>query len=429
MPSPGRARYRLVALALGALATVLPATVLPATPGSARPSAGPGSNCVAAGQPIPAVPWPQHLFDPERVWPLATGRSVTVAVLDSGVDGTNQPQLRGATVAGIDFIDPAGKGATDCVGHGTQVAGIIAAQKTPRIGFSGLAPDVLLLSARVSDAEDGTGPSSGTAGLAHAIDWAVGNKADVINISLTTTTEDPVLRQAVARAVAADAVVVAAAGNHGSDSDGNPVEYPAAYPDVIGVGATDEQGHRWDQSEHGEYVDLVAPGVDVVSTQAGGGLVNGLNGTSYAAAFVSATAALVRSRYPAMTAPDVARRLFATATPAPGGTGGEYGYGIANPYLAVTAQMSSGKPAALPGLSPSPVDPAAAARQQAWHDSTTLTMALAAVAVLVALTTLGAARMLPMGWRRRWRAGLARPVRDDPEDEQLGPPVQLFDDL
>jgi type VII secretion-associated serine protease mycosin len=428
MPSPGRARYRLVALALGALATVLPATVLPATPGTARPSAGPGSNCVAPGQPIAAVPWPQHLFDPERVWPLATGHSVTVAVLDSGVDGAAQPQLRGVTDADTDFIDPAGGGTTDCAGHGTRVAGIIAARRTPGIGFSGLAPDVRLLSARVSDTEDGTGPTSGTVRLAHAIDWAVGEKAEVINISLTTTTDDPGLRQAVARAVAADAVVVAAAGNHGSD--GNPVEYPAAYPGVIGVGAIDAQGYRWDQSEHGEYVGLVAPGVDVVSTQAGGGLVNGLNGTSYAAAFVSATAALVRSRYPTMTASDVARRLFATATPAPGGAGGgEYGYGIANPYLAVTAQMSSRRPAALPGLSPSPVDPAAATRQQAWHGGTTLTMALAAVAVLVALTALGTARMLPMGRRRRWRVGLARPVRDDPEDEQLGPPVQLFDDL
>jgi type VII secretion-associated serine protease mycosin len=379
---------------------------------------------------LTAAPWPQHLFDPERVWPLATGRSVSVAVLDSGVDGTNQPQLRGVTVAGIDLINPAGGGTTDCAGHGTQVAGIIAARRTPAIGFTGLAPDVHLLSARVSDAEDGTGPTSGTPGLAHAIDWAVANRAEVINISLTTTTDDPVLRQAVARAVAADAVVVAAAGNHGSDGDSNPVEYPAAYPGVIGVGAIDAQGHRWDRSGHRGYVDLVAPGVDLVSTQAGGGVVTGLEGTSYAAAYVSATAALVRSRYRTMTASEVARRLFATATPASGGIDGdEYGHGIVNPYLAVTAQTSKASPAPMPGLSPLAVDPATAARQQAWRDRAALALTLAGVAVLVALLVLGAARMLPMGRRRRWRAGLAAPVRDDPVDEQLGPPVQLFDDL
>jgi membrane-anchored mycosin MYCP len=421
MPSAGRTRYLLVAVAVGALGAVLPAA-----PGAAAP----GQNCVAPGQPIASVPWAQRLFAPERVWPLATGRGVTVAVLDSGVDAVAQPQLRTRVAAGTDLIDPAGTGTTDCVGHGTQVAGIIAARTAAGVGFAGLAPDVHLLSARVSDAEDGTGPTSGTAGLAKAIDWAVSRKAQVVNISLTTATDDPLVRAAVARAVDADVVVVAAAGNHGSDADGNPVQYPAAYPGVVAVGAIGTGGNRWDQSEHGAYLDLVAPGVDIVSTQAGGGEVGGLEGTSYAAAYVSAAAALVRSRYPAMTASDVIRRLAGTATPAPGGVDSDgYGYGIVNPYLAVTAQTSGDRPAALPGLSPPTLDPTAAAQQQAWHDSEVLGVILAVAAVIVALVAVAAARMLPMGRRQRWRAGLAAPVREEADQEQVGPPVQLFADF
>jgi membrane-anchored mycosin MYCP len=397
------------------------------TPAPAAAAAG--QNCVKPGQAHPETPWAQQMLAPQRVWPLATGRNVTVAVLDSGVDDKNQAQLRNRVTDGVDFIDAKTKGVVDCAGHGTQVAGIIAAQARNGVVFRGFAPDVRLVSARVSDAENGSGPSAGTAGLASAIDWAVQQQAGVINISLTTIVDDQGLRDAVARAVAANIVIVAAAGNSGTASDGNPVMYPAAYPGVIGVGAIDLTGHRWDQSEHHGYVDLVAPGVDVISTQAGGGQVSGLNGTSYAAAFVSATAALVRGANPTMNAGDVARRLYATATPAPAGVdSNEYGHGIVNPYSAIVDRTTDARPATLPGLSPSPADPAGLARIAAWQDRGRLAAGLTAGAVLMALAVLGVAKALPLGRRRRWRTAMAPQVRDDPEDEQVPVPVQLFDD-
>jgi type VII secretion-associated serine protease mycosin len=389
----------------------------------------PAQNCVKPGQSHPETPWAQQMLGPGRVWPLASGSRQVVAVLDSGVDGKDQPQLRDRIIDGIDFIDPKTKGIVDCTGHGTQVAGIIAAQSRGGIAFRGFAPNVRLLSARVSDSEDGNGPSAGTTGLANAIDWAIQRHATVINISLTTLADDQALRDAVARAIAADIVVVAAAGNKGSLNDGNPIMYPAAYPGVIAVGAIDLTGRRLDQSEHRNYVDIMAPGADILSTQAGGGLVAGLTGTSYAAAFVSATAALVRSAYPSSSVQEVARRLYATATPAPGGEdSSEYGHGIVNPYSAVFDRTSNERPAALPALSPSPADPAGLARVSAWRDSGRIAGVLTLIAVLVALVALGVAKAVPLGKRRQWRARMAGQVRDDPEDEQVPPPVQLFDE-
>jgi len=393
------------------------------------PAAAWAADCAQPGTQIASVPWAQQMLGPQRVRSIADGSGVTVAVLDSGVDDAHQPQLAGRVVASTDFIQPSNTTATDCAGRGTQVAGIIAARQVNGVQFAGVAPNARLISARVDDgSSNGSGATAGTTGLASAIDWAVQRHAQVIDVSMATATDDTAVEASVAAAIAAGVVVVAAAGDSGDANGGDPVLYPAAYPGVIGVGAINPDGSRWDRSEHDAFVDLVAPGADVISTQTGGGLVGGLNGTSYAAAFVSGTAALVRQRNPQLTPAEVARQLFATATPAPGGVDDdEYGFGIVNPYSAVS-DNAGGSPGALSGFHASRDDPAVRARDAAWRRSGTIAAIVAAVGVLVAFVVVGGARALPRGRRRRWRAAFAPPVRDDPDDE-VKPPVQLFEEV
>jgi membrane-anchored mycosin MYCP len=410
-------------------AALLVAGVLAPVPAFAAPAV---RNCAPAGEALAPVPWAQQMLDPERAWPLSTGRGVVVAVLDSGVDAA-QPQLRGHVQPGADLIEPAAKGDTDCIGHGTQVAGIIAAQRSDAVGFHGFAPGVSILPVRVSEEEDTpngpSGASAGGAGLASAITFAVAHGARVVNISLVLSDDNPAVHAAVDSAIAQGVVIVAAAGNHGDANEGNLTPYPAAYKGVIGVGAVDEHGTRWQHSQHGPYVDVVAPGAGVVTTQRGGGLVV-RDGTSYATAFVSATVALVRGRFPTLSPSAVARRLEATATPAAGGPDDpSYGHGIVNPYAALTEDMPAGeRPHALPALGGGPDDTAARARAASWARSRDVALLVVAAVLVVALVLLVTSGTLARGRRRRWRPGLAAPIRDRPEDDRPAPPVHLFED-
>ena len=161
----------------------------------------------------------------------------------------------------------------------------------------------------------------------------------MINLSLVMTDDNDAVRAAVAGAVAAGVVVVAAAGNNGAAGQGNPTPYPAAYPEVIGVGAITAGGVRAEFSQHGDYVDIAAAG-DGVTVAAPGGGHRTRQGTSFAAPYVSATAALILQRFPGSTPAQVQRRLIATADPAPGGGRSDaYGYGLLNPYRALTETL------------------------------------------------------------------------------------------
>lgn len=190
---------------------------LVADPAAAR---APAAACPGpARQPAPApagVPWTLQRYDQNRLNALADGRGIVVAVIDSGVDARN-PQLQGAVQAGPDQLD-GGDSALDCVGHGTGVAGIIAARPVAGSPFHGLAPAATILALRVSElveGEDGstTGRRGTPAGLAAAIHDAVSRGAKVINLSLVSYRDDEVVRDAVRFGVAHDVVVVAAAGN------------------------------------------------------------------------------------------------------------------------------------------------------------------------------------------------------------------------
>ena len=396
-------RLHRAAVTLTAL-TVAAAVVLPAAPAQAR-------AFVCQSRPAPAkvsdaVPFEAQMFGPERLAPFATGAGIRIAVIDSGVDA-GHPQLRGQVGSGRDFLHGNATGRQDCVGHGTAVASIIAARPVPGAGLRGLAPGATIVPIRVSEKTDtdqqGDEPA-GPATFATAIDWAVDQgDADIINMSLVMIDDDDRVRSAVARATAAGVIVVAAAGNDGRADDGNPRPYPASYPDVIGVGAIGPNGVAGDFSQHGDYVDVMAPGVGVTFAARGAGHTQG-DGTSYATPFVAATAALIKQRFPALTPAQVARRIFATTDPAPGGRRSEqYGFGVLNPYRALTETLGpETRPAPAPVVlhTDDPATVALAARRAHAQDMSLLAAAIGAGVVL--LVVLGTAA-LRRGRRRGWR--------------------------
>lgn len=196
----------------------------------------------------------------------ATHPEVLIAVLDTGIDQQHE-DLAGKVVASVNFSDS--PTVSDFYGHGTFVAGIIATNAKCR-----------LLNVKVAD-DNGVvlGPS-----VAKGIVWAVDNGAKVINMSLIVPTPSSALEQAVDYAWSKGVVLVAGAGNTKS------IVYPAFYPEVIAVAATDSEGELWPMSNSGDWVDAYAPGVEIFSTLPGNNY-GYWSGTSMAAAYISAAAA------------------------------------------------------------------------------------------------------------------------------------------
>jgi len=223
--------------------------------------------------------WALRSVGAKSAWTISTGKSVVVAVLDTGVAvHEDLPRL----LPGKSFTTG---GEADPNGHGTHVAGIIAAAANNQIGVAGLAPDVEILPVQVLDA-DGVGDH---AAIASGIVWATDNGADIINLSLGGNEPSEALHTAVQYAHAKGVLLVAAAGNDGSRS--NSPMYPAAYDEVLAVAASGPDGTAASFSNSGTYVDLAAPGFAILSTTPDG--YDYLSGTSQAAPFVSAAAALL----------------------------------------------------------------------------------------------------------------------------------------
>ena len=281
--------------------------------------------------------WALDSLKAHQDWQLSKGSNVTVAVLDSGV--ASIPDFLGhVVIPGADFTTGTtssgdGQTDTDSNGHGTGMASLIAGNGTDVMG---LAPAARVLAVRVMTGAGGFT----TQELAAGIQFAVQQHAGVINLSLNSVQSDPAVQQAISQAVAANIVVVAASGNESAAS----VDFPAAYPGVVAVGAIDQNGQIWSRSNTGSHVTLAAPGVSIYRD-------NNLNqqgtdsGTSDATAYVSAAAALVRSAHPDWTADQVISDLISTADPGSGQTAGQhsdqYGYGIIDPLKALQASAPS----------------------------------------------------------------------------------------
>lgn len=235
--------------------------------------------------------------DAVEAWETTTGLDIGVAVLDSGV-ATDNPDINPKVVARANFTTA--RNNEDNYGHGTHVAGIIAATSENSIGVAGVCPGCTILAGKVLN-DNGMGSSSG---LANGINWAVNSGAKVINISLVVGASTT-LQTAVNNAWSRNVVLVAAAGNGGNQT----MMYPAAYPNVIAVGATDNKDSKASFSTYGaSWVDVAAPGVSVYSTFPNHKFVIGRqngrslgydieSGTSMAAPIVAAVAALAWSSH------------------------------------------------------------------------------------------------------------------------------------
>jgi type VII secretion-associated serine protease mycosin len=383
--------------------------------------------------PISDLPWAQHWFAPERLWPLSTGDGVVVAVVDTGVD-TEHPQLADGQVgAGTDLLpEPAGAH-VDCDSHGTAVASIIAGSRVEGVGFTGLAPGVEVLPLRVVEqgvdsASPDRSPPVDPDTFADAIDWAAGHGARVINASIVFYYDHPAIEAAVRRAVDRGVLVVAAVGNQHETTGRPDTPFPAAYPGVVGVGAV-----GYDRAVAGEpvlaltsyvgrYVDLVAPGHQITAAAAVAGHQL-WSGSSFAAPFVSAAAALLMAAEPELTAAEVAARLYATADTGPGQRSWS-GHGVVNPYRALTERVVDGAPVAADPPPETAVDPVAAARASRWQRAASVAglVAVGAAAVL-ALAAAGTA-VWRRGRQRRWRP--ARRSDPAPPGTAAGDPERVF---
>lgn len=370
--------------------SLLLAVTVPATPAGAAGTAEPDKCSLKQGTTSIAESWAQRRLNLPEVWRLTQGAGVTVAVVDSGLD-TRHPQLTRGIVE-----DVTSTGGRDCLGHGTEVAGIVAAARMRGVPFAGVAPEAKLIS--VKHTNDGKGQ---VAMLALAIVKAVELGAGVINVSAQAS-DHPDLRNAVAYALAKNVVVVAAAGNIDKE-DGSPARaYPASYPGVLSVGSAGPNGKRADSSNPVTPINVLAPGTGVTSTWPGQAYQENLEGTSYATAYVTGVVALVRARYPKLTYEEVGRRITLTAD---GGSGSGTGEGMVNPLLAVSAILPS-EAVALAPAEPAPL-PLDAIVHAPPEDTQSISVATW-VALLslggVVLVTLGSVA-IPLGRRRRWRAG------------------------
>lgn len=292
--------------------------------------------------------WYLDAMSADQIWKMSTGEGVTVAVVDSGVD-SSIPDLRGRVLKGLDLAkDSPGDERTDYNNHGTGMASIIAGSGNERGGGGsfGLAPGAKILPIRLRDTRGKV--SGGRANtyfnedLSAAIRFAVDHGAKVINASIGNNLGgSQQLADSVKYALGKGALIFAAVGNSGDK--GNQIEYPAATPGVVGVGAIGKDLHRADFSQFGPQVDFAAPGVDVVHGCSGGTEMCKTSGTSDATAIVSASAALIWSKHPEWTNNQVLRVLLNTVgAPTSGALRNDHiGYGAVRPRRAL---MNPGDP-------------------------------------------------------------------------------------
>lgn len=277
--------------------------------------------------------WNLRQIGSEQGWQLsrAEGEEVIVAVIDTGVDLTH-PDIQDHLIKGYNVINP-DLPPKDDVGHGTHVAGVISALVNNRLGIAGMTWTGRIMPVKVLD-ETGAGS---TYAVAQGIIWAVDNGAKVINMSLGNYADSDFLHEAIRYAFDHDVVLVAASGNDNT----NQPSYPAYYPEVFAVAASDTDKNKAPFSNYGDYIDIAAPGVNIPSTYPTNQYA-ALSGTSMASPHVASLAALIRSVNPSLRNTEVMELIQRTADDlGDPGTDSYFGYGLINIPKAVQAAMGS----------------------------------------------------------------------------------------
>ncbi|MGC5018536.1 type VII secretion-associated serine protease mycosin [Micromonospora sp. DT47] len=378
---------RHAAQAILAVPVALAATLVPVAPPRAAPSPS-GEERVRGDQ------WHLRYLKVADAHRTSQGAGVTVAVPDTGVDP--HPDLVRNLLPGTDVIPGGnGDGRQDRDSHGTSMAGLIAAYgQGDGDGALGIAPKAKILPIYGIPTSD----QGESAGLAAGIEWAIGHGTSVISIS-GVTGNTPQLDRAVDAALKADVVVVAGVGNRPASV---MVGYPARREGVIAVAGVDRNGEHASISVTGPEVDVAAPAVDIYSTSNDGKYSKG-TGTSGATAIVAGAAALIRSKYPNLSASEVAHRLTATAIDkGPPGQDDQYGYGVIDLVAALTADVPPLEPAPVtasaPAITTTPATTAVAEPASNGNgDDGATARGLATLGVIVAA---GGGYLL---WRRRRR--------------------------
>ncbi|WP_234544641.1 S8 family serine peptidase [Streptomyces shenzhenensis] len=387
----GQVSAAALALLLTASASALGAGSAAAAGGTVRLPVLPsrldaGTACTAgSGQRAADVPWEQVSLQLSRTWEFTSGAGVTVGVVDTGVSDS-APALKGRVTA-------VGDAGTDCVGHGTFVAGLVGAAVEDGVRFAGVAQQARILAVRGSDARGAVTAERVADGIRAAVDGG----AKVVTVSAALSGDTAGLRSAVSLAAKKDILVIAAAvpdtpATVTSATDSPPARdyYPAADDGVLSVLDVDVEGKRPTGAYTTDSAAIAAPGDGVVGI---GPAKNGHyigSGASLAAGFVAGAAALVRSVHPELTAAQTASLLRTSAYPAD--------VPRLDPYAAVTSVLAGASaPAVAAPAAPVhlPADKAAGPLRRAlWPAS-------AGLAVIITVVWLGL--VLPRGRRLGWR--------------------------
>jgi len=276
--------------------------------------------------------WYLSKIEAPIAWSTSTGSSqVIVAVVDTGVLATH-PDISGKVLVGYDFVNDDAD-ATDDNGHGTGVAGFTAASTNNGIGMAAVSWANPVLPVKVLGA-DGSGSHSG---IAKGITWATDKGARIINLSLGGTAWSQTLQDAVNYAWNRNVIVIAAAGNNGN----NTAFYPAACNNVIAVSATNSSDGRPNWSNYGSYIDISAPGADVLTLSGASGYANS-NGTSYASPVTAGVVALMVAANPQLSNAAIVDTVLRNSDDI-GSSGYDvyFGYGRVNARRAVAAVTTS----------------------------------------------------------------------------------------
>jgi minor extracellular protease Epr len=279
------------------------------------------------------VEWGVKAIQSQKAWNNHyTGKNVKIAIMDSGISPHEDIKIAG----GKSFVSYTTSYKDDS-GHGTHVAGIVGAQNNG-LGIVGVAPDAKLYALKVLD-KNGQGYLSD---MISAIDWAISNKMDILNLSLGSLEPSYVLEKAMTKAYQSGMLIVAAGGNDGTSAgNGDNVAYPAKYPAVIAVSAVDQNNVRGSFSATGNAIEYSAPGVQIVSTHLNNKYVS-YSGTSMATAFVSGSLALLKEMYPDLSASALREQLKRNALDL-GAPGKDPWYGLGLVQTPLTPERLSGK--------------------------------------------------------------------------------------